>query len=461
MNRDLESVKRGAFESPHLRTMREAFDRLALSGVFADDPPWLVSARKRALGEFLEAGYPTTNDEAWRHTSLEKLLLQPFVVAARPGLDAGLKRLIECSAFGAVGGTRLVFANGYFAEGLSQGRREGDDVYVSRLYAAVRERPEIVNARCAAESQPIQYDGRLSLLNLAFAHDGAVVVVPPNTVVQEPITVVFVSLPEVQGETVHVRNLVVVGPQSSVTIVEHCVGLRDVFGVTNTVTDLIVGEGARVEYLKLLEEQPSRYHFGILRVELASSADATCHSFALGAEVNRQNIFAELTGRGVSAVFNGLYLGCGESLVDHYLCIDHAEGFCTSNEYFNGILTGRSKGVFCGRIRVRPGAQKTSAKQTNKNLLLSEQARVYTRPQLEIYADDVRCTHGATVGQLDRDALFYMRSRGLGEGTARRMLIHGFVEEIIERVLCDPARNAIDRLVWNRIDQCEQGASAE
>jgi Fe-S cluster assembly protein SufD len=176
------------------------------------------------------------------------------------------------------------------------------------------------------------------------------------------------------------------------------------------------------------------------------------HSFALGSRLSRQNVRALLAGEGLECVLNGLYLTRGEQVADHHMVVEHAEPHCASHEYFNGILDDKSKGVFHGRILVRPEAQKTDAKQTNKNLLLSEDATVDTKPQLEIYADDVKCTHGATVGQMDEEAIFYLRSRGIGLATARRMLMHSFAGEITDRVRCEPAREEMDRLVWDRLE---------
>jgi Fe-S cluster assembly protein SufD len=189
-----------------------------------------------------------------------------------------------------------------------------------------------------------------------------------------------------------------------------------------------------------------------LHASLGRACRAFLHSFALGGRISRYNLRVRLAGEGLEAILNGLYLTRGEQLADHHMIVEHAQPHCASHEYFNGILDDRSRGVFHGRILVRPGAQKTDAKQTNKNLLLSDEAQANTKPQLEIYADDVKCTHGATVGQLHPEAIFYLRSRGIGPDTARRMLIHAFAGEIIERVQYEPAREILDQLVWDRLE---------
>ncbi len=223
--------------------------------------------------------------------------------------------------------------------------------------------------------------------------------------------------------------------------------------VRAVVTESILGEGAVVEHLKLQDERPHSYHFSSLHAHLGRACNYVAHSIALGAALARNDIRATLAGEGVECVLNGLYLTRGEQLADHHMVVEHAQPHCASHEYFNGILDDRSKGVFHGRILVRPIAQKTDAKQTNKNLLLSEQATANTKPQLEIYADDVKCTHGATVGQMNEESIFYLRARGIGLATARRMLMHAFAGEIVDRVRWEPAREELDRLVWDRLEQ--------
>jgi Fe-S cluster assembly protein SufD len=207
-----------------------------------------------------------------------------------------------------------------------------------------------------------------------------------------------------------------------------------------------------VEHVKLQDEAPGAYHLATIAGEFGRASNVTVHSFALGARLSRNNIRVKLAGEGLECILNGLYLTRDEQLADHHMIVEHAQPHCASHEYFNGILDDKSKGVFHGRIYVHPLAQKTDAKQTNKNLLLSDHATADTKPQLEIYADDVKCTHGATIGQLNAESIFYLRTRGLSEETARRMLIHAFAGEIIERIRCEPARAVIDKLVWDRLE---------
>ena len=204
--------------------------------------------------------------------------------------------------------------------------------------------------------------------------------------------------------------------------------------------------------LTVAPAMPSYRHIATIACEFGRASRVSVHSIALGAKLSRNNIRTHLAGEGLECVLNGLYLTKGEQLADHHMIVEHAQPHCASHEYFNGILDDKSKGVFHGRILVREIAQKTDAKQTNKNLLLSDDATADTKPQLEIYADDVKCTHGATIGQLNQESIFYLRSRGMGQDTARQMLIHAFAGEIIERIQCDPAREVIDQLVWARLE---------
>jgi len=442
----------GAEESAHLAALRDAFGRFTASSAARGEPAWLTALRKEHLTSFLQTGYPTRQNEHWRHTSLTPLASLPFSLAGQPPDQAPARELVGASTFQPVPGFRWVFINGQLAFPPPPRGALRSPVSVSHLAAAVRGEPRAVQA-LLGERQFTSGDGRLSALNLAFAQDGAVVRVPASAVVSDPIILVFVSAPKADGETSHIRNLISAGPHSRLTVIEHYIGTGGAAAFTNSVTDLVVGEGASVEHIKLQDEPCQSFHVATLQAQLASASQVICHSIALGARLARQNIEATLAGPHTEAVFNGLFLGHQERLIDHHLTVDHAAPDCASHEFFNGVLADGSKGVFYGHIHVRPHAQKTDAKQTNKNLLLSEQASVHTRPQLEIYADDVKCTHGATIGQLASEAIFYLRSRGVPFRTARQMLIHAFAGETIDRIRSEPARQALDRLVWQRIER--------
>jgi Fe-S cluster assembly protein SufD len=271
--------------------------------------------------------------------------------------------------------------------------------------------------------------------------------------VEVPVHLLFISTAKEAGATAHPRNLIIAEKGSQVTVLESCVSLPEASYFTNAVTELVLGEGAAVEHVKFQDESRNAYHMAAIHAHLGRSSNFISHSIATGARLSRNNIHTTLAGEGVECVLNGLYLTRGDQLADHHMVVEHAQPHCNSHEYYNGILDGHSKGVFHGRILVRRAAQKTDAKQTNKNLLLSDDATVDTKPQLEIYADDVKCTHGATIGQLNEESIFYLRSRGMGAETARRMLIHAFAGEIIERIRHAPAREELDKLVWDRLEQ--------
>src|SRR5258708_26977824 len=256
--------------------------------------------------------------------------------------------------------------------------------------------------------------------------------------------------------TFHARQLAVrLGDDeanSKLTVGESYSSPCNVAYFTNAVTEILAGDNAAVEHIKLQDEAADAFHIATIAGEFGRTSNVTVHSFALGAKLSRTNIRTKLAGEGLECILNGLYLTRGEQLADHHMIVEHAQPHCASHEYFNGILDDKSKGLFHVRIYVHPIAQKTDAKQTNKNLLLSDDATADTKPQLEIYADDVKCTHGATIGQLNDESIFYLRARGIGRDTARRMLIHAFAGEIVERVKCAPVREELDKIVWNRLE---------
>ena len=276
--------------------------------------------------------------------------------------------------------------------------------------------------------------------------------VPAGVSVPEPIQFIFISDVKQGGETIQPRNLIIIGANSRATVIENYISTGPAAYFTNVVTEIIAGENAALEHVKFQDEAAEAFHLATIAAHLGRASNVSVHSFALGAKLSRTNIRTKLAGEGLECILNGLYLTRGEQLADHHMVVEHAQPHCASHEYFNGILDDKSRGVFHGRILVREIAQKTDAKQTNKNLLLSDDATADTKPQLEIYADDVKCTHGATIGQLNPESIFYLRARGIGADNARRMLIHAFAGEIIARVKHDSVRGELDKLVWDRLE---------
>jgi Fe-S cluster assembly protein SufD len=425
--------------------LREAFD--ALRARRSDsEPSWWLSGRERALDVFMEAGLPTTDQEEWRFTNVAPLgKLSPRIPEARTpsSTEHGFPRL------GSWKRHELVFVDGRYSETLSSVARLPAGVWTSGLERALRERPELVESWLRATSKgSVGDDLPFSVLNRAFLEDGAVIEVPTGMVVEEPIHLVFLSSGKGAGAVMATpRNLVMAREGSQVRILETYSGPESATYFTNAVTEIRAEERALVDHYKLQQESRAAFHFGALLISEARDASVTSHSISIGARLARNDIQAHLSGMGSEVTLNGLYVVTGNQLVDHHTVIYHEEPRCMSRELYKGILDEASRGVFNGKVIVRPDAQKTDASQTNKNLLLSEDALVNTNPQLEIHADDVKCAHGATIGQLDAEALFYLRSRGIGREDARKILTQGFAAEVSQRIEIAVVKDAVDAII--------------
>ena len=427
----------------------EQFERL-IEPSAGKHPSWLFPLRKAGLARFAELGFPTVQHEDWRFTNVARIAKLPFRPVVEPPFEDLSSETLSGFTFASLPGTRLVFVNGHFAKELSTPRSLPDGVKAGSLADALARDAGLLEKHLGCYTQADS--NAFAALNTAFFSDGAFIHVPSGRGVSEPIQLLFVSTAQEAGATIHPRNLILAEANSQLTVIESYVTLADAAYFTNTVTELVVGDGAAVEHLKFQDESAEAFHLGTMHALFGRASTAHLHSFALGGRLSRYNLRTKLAGEGLECILNGLYLTHGVQLADHHMVVEHAAPHCASHEYFNGILDDRSRGVFHGRILVQPAAQKTDAKQTNRNILLSDEATADTKPQLEIYADDVKCTHGATIGQLDEDAIFYLRARGLGLETARQMLIHAFAGEIIDRVKCAPAREELDKLIWERLE---------
>lgn len=413
-------------------------------------PTWLFPARKAGLARFAELGYPTVKDEDWRFTNMTPVARLPFEpTLERSEIEPAPDELAGLPLAG-VAGSRYVFVDGHYSASLSRPAPESDGVVIQPLGLALERNPAILekhlNRHVSIE------DNAFAALNIAYFTDGMLIHAGRGAAVVDPVHVVFVTTRTQPGTTTHPRHLIVAEAGSELTLVESYFHLGDGPSLTNAVSEFVVGENAKVEHVKVQDESPEAYHVSTLYADLGRSCRFDSHSLALGSKLSRNNLRTRLGGEGITAVLNGLYLTKGDQLADHHMIVDHASPHCESHEYFNGILDDSSRGVFHGRILVRQDAQKTDAKQTNKNILLSDEAAVDTKPQLEIYADDVKCTHGATIGQMNEEAIFYLRARGIGETTARRMLMHAFAGEIIDRIGCEAVREELDGIVWDRLE---------
>ncbi len=416
----------------------------------ANQPGWMLPFRKGGLARFTELGFPTVLQEDWRFTNIAPIAKMPFRPAFEATPDGVTPEALKRFPFASLPGARLVFVNGQYAAALSKMTKLPAGVRVASIAATLAAEPALLEKHLSA-SLPVG-DNAFTALNQAFFLDGGFIHVPAGKVVTEPVQLIHIATGNQSGATIQPRNVIVAEANSQLTVIESYVTAGGSGYFTNAVSELVVGENAVVELLKFQDEALDAFHLAAIHGRFGRASNVNVHSFALGARISRNSIRTNLAGEGLECVLNGLYLTRGEQLADHHMVVEHAQPHCASHEYFNGILDDKSRGVFHGRILVQPPAQKTDAKQTNKNLLLSDDATANSKPQLEIYADDVKCTHGATIGQLNQESIFYLRSRGIGPETARRMLIHAFAGEIIERIRHEAAREELDKLVWERLE---------
>ncbi len=407
---------------------------------------WVHALRAEAMARFARLGFPTTRDEEWRYTNVAPIARTHFQPATyRPdGLTAAD---LASFTFGDVD-CQLVFINGVYVDSLSTVPQLPRGMRVRSLQSAFktdRDRVEPHLARCAtAESNAFL------AFNTAFMKDGAFVHVPAGLMLNNVIHLLFLSTGARQTVS-HPRTLIVAGEGSRVGVVETHAGLLDGAYLTNAVTEIVAGSGSVVEHCKIQRESETAYHIGSLHISQDRDSVFNSNSISLGGALVRNDIDVSLNAQGGDCTLNGLYVTHGRQHVDNHTRIIHARPHCTSRELYKGILDDSSTGVFNGSIVVRKDAQKTNARQTNKNLLLSEDALVNTRPQLEIFADDVKCTHGATIGQLSQDEMFYLRSRGIGEESARTLLTYAFASEIVGTLRVKPIQCQIDLVLLNRL----------
>jgi len=399
--------------------------------------PWLAAMRKRAIDRFMAEGWPTTRHEDWRHTSLASLEGATFNTEAAPvDVAASVRKLRGDEA-----GHWLVFVDGRHAPELGQLGALPAGVRIGTLADALNHDADLVEHAFGSET-----DGSsTAALNLAFASDGAFVHLAGGTVLEDPVHVVFVASGD--GAAAFPRNLYVAEAGALGNVVEHYVGRDGNVTFTNTVSRVQVAADARLTHTRLQQEAPEAFHLGALDVEQAGKSYFASHSISLGARLARHDIATRFDGPRAESLLNGVYYANGQRHVDPHTLIGHAQPNCVSHEHYRGILADRGRGVFRGRILVAPGADGTDAIQRNDSLLLSKLARTDSKPELEIYAEDVRCTHGATVGQLNEDSLFYLMARGLSEEHARNVLIYAFVLEGLARIEPETVRRRASHAV--------------
>jgi Fe-S cluster assembly protein SufD len=409
-------------------------------------PQWLAPYRRAALAWVASHGFPTRRHEDWRYTALDPILGAAFEAA--PGESAlRVDATTVASRSANLGGPRLVFGNGHFRADLSDVGGLPAGATVIDLASALRDERELLEPIFrGADDQRHAF----AAVNSALATDGVLVHLAEGVRLPAPIHLVFVT--DTAGERLLAspRSVFLLDPASSAQIVETHIGTDGDVHCTNTVTDVRLGRDASLEHYKIQDEPHTAYHLALLNVRQDSGSRFTSHSAMLGAAIARQEVRVLLAGEGADLHLDGLYLPVGTQTHDNTIFVDHASPGCASHQLYKGALSGRSRGIFNGHIMVRPGADGTDAHQTNKNLLLADRAEADTRPRLEIYADDVKCTHGAAVGQLDEQALLYLRSRGIDEQAARRVLVDAFIQEMIDRVSILPVRERLTTLLAAR-----------
>jgi Fe-S cluster assembly protein SufD len=420
-------------------------------------PAWLQKLCRGAIDRFATLGFPTTHDEDWKYTNLsplEKISFQP----AGPARSKLTWRAIEQATLsGARFPSRLVFVNGRYSPGFSSLAEPAKGMVVTSLAEALAKGDETAENHLARYAQ---FDDRAMVaLNTALFEDGALVVIPSGLILDEPVHLLFVSAPDDEPFVSHPRNLILAGKGSQASLIEEYISLGEGVHFTNTVTELVIGEGAVIDHYKLQSESEQAFHVSTVQGYQERSSTLTSHNVSLGGGLVRNDVNSVLDAEGAECVLNGLFVAGGSQHVDNHTWLDHAKPNCLSRELYKGILGGRASAVFNGKIMVRKDAQKTNALQSNKNLLLSEDAVINTKPQLEIYADDVRCTHGATVGQLDAEALFYMQSRGIGRAEARDLLTYAFAGELFDRMKVDGLRDRLEKALYRKLSPNRQEGS--
>ncbi len=407
---------------------------------------WATGLRQSAIERFSELGFPTTREESWRYTSLAELARIPFKPpAAHPAPD---RASAEAPVFGPWAGIQIAFVNGRHSEDLSRMEGLPAGVKLISLASALAAHRDLVEPHLGRYA-PHQ-DQALAALNTAFLEDGVFLGIPGGLTVEAPIHLLFVSTAQPGGEAfvTHPRVLIVAGENSQATIVESYVGTGPDLYFTNAVTEIAVGVNAAIHHCKLQRESLEAYHVATLQVAMDRDSVFSSRSIAAGGRLVRNDVNAVLEGEGADCTLDGLYALSGRQHVDNHTLVDHASPHGTSRQLYKGVLEDASHGVFDGTVVVRKNAQKTDSRQENRNLILSEEALVDTKPTLLIHADDVKCSHAATTGQVDEASLFYLRSRGLDADSARRIMIHGFVSDLVRRVPVAPVREGLDALLF-------------
>ena len=416
--------------------------------------PWLARARRMALERFAASGYPDAHDEEWKYTSVAAIEKRAFrAVSQRDGDLRAAASLVDQLALDHGAGHLLVFVDGRHCPSLSAPGRLPAGARLTSLGEQFAIAPESLEPYFADDEQQTIF----AALNTVFMADGAYLHLARGSVVEQPVHLLFITTQDgAANAAISPRNLIVAEEGAQATVIEHYVGADGAPYLTNALTRIFAAAKATLAHYKLQQEGAQAFHVAGIHALQAQGSLLTSHSTTLGALLTRNDISTTFTAPGCEATLDGLYLVGGRQHVDNHTRIDHSAPHGTSHEFYRGILDGHSRAVFNGKVIVHPGAQKTNAHQANHNLLLSRDAEIDSKPQLEIYADDVKCTHGATIGQLDDNQLFYLRARGVPETMARSLLVHAFAHDVVERIRVAALRTRLEQILFARLPQGER-----
>jgi Fe-S cluster assembly protein SufD len=409
------------------------------------DSSWIDELRRRGAAQFESVGYPSTKSEEWRFTQLAPITRTRFRPAGRESHGKLIAETVAQFSFGKEAAAELVFVNGFFEPQLSRLGKLSLGVRVMNLAEAFASDSSPARQHLAKYAK-IDANPFIAL-NTGSFRDGALVHVARGMAIEHPIHLLFVATTGEQPTVSHPRVLIVLEPAAQASVVESYCGAGEGVYLSNAVTEVVAGPGARIDHCKLQQESLSAFHVATMQVELNRSADFVSHSASVGSRITRNDLNVIMADEHAQATVNGLVLIGAEQHVDNHTMLDHASANCPSHELYKHVLDGKATGVFKGKILVRPGAQKTDSKQTSKTLLLSDDATMNSQPALEIYADDVKCTHGSTIGPVDEEQVFYLRSRGVGMDAARHLLTYAFAADITRRIKVEPVRRRLENLM--------------
>jgi Fe-S cluster assembly protein SufD len=415
---------------------------------------WLARVRDNAMARFEELGFPSVKDEEWKYTNVAQIARTNFKPGTATTAGAGSSDAKELVRFGVVEAkdSQLVFVNGRLRNDLSRLTGLPEELVALELSEALADErySQIARGHLARHADSVA--NAFTALNTAFVRDGAFVYIPKGVIVKVPLHLLLISDSSGTNEVSFPRVLVVAEENSSAILIENYVSTTDAAYFTNAVVEIVLAEGARLEHYKVQRESAAAFHVATTAADLGANSSYDATTITFGGQLSRHDINVTMDHEGAECWVDGLYLVTASQHTDTHSVIDHRKPHCTSHQLYKGILDGKSRAVFNGKIFVRHDAQKTDAMQTNKNLLLSNEARVDTKPQLEILADDVKCAHGAAVGQIDEDELFYLKTRGIHHDLARNLLTYGFAEEVIGKIKIDSIRAQLDEAVLNRLN---------